>query len=236
MAEIFSSKKKLDGKVAIITGGASGIGEATTRLFATNGIRGVVIADIQEGERVVESIGSNICSYFHCDVTDEEQVKSMVEFTISSYGQLDIMFSNSDIFNTSQTILDLDLSLLDCTYSINARGMVACVKHSARVMVDRKIKGSIICRASVTGSMGGEKSTDYFMVDGVHGIRVNSLAPFEVATPLLVNAMNESVEETEKRIQSFTCLKNVVLKVEHVVDAVLFLASRMILRLLLDMV
>ncbi|GAA0168437.1 oxidoreductase [Lithospermum erythrorhizon] len=95
MAEIFSSKKKLDGKVAIITGGASGIGEATTRLFATNGIRGVVIADIQEGERVVESIGSNICSYFHCDVTDEEQVKSMVEFTISSYGQLDIMFSNA---------------------------------------------------------------------------------------------------------------------------------------------
>lgn len=80
MAEPTLHSKKLEGKVAIITGGASGIGEATARLFSSHGAR-VVIADIQDkkGQKVAKSIGSNICSYFHCDVADERQVQTMVE-------------------------------------------------------------------------------------------------------------------------------------------------------------
>ena len=73
-----SSNKKLQGKVAIITGGASGIGEATAHLFAQHGARMVVIADIQDqlGHQVAASIGIDKCQYVHCDVSDEDQVKN----------------------------------------------------------------------------------------------------------------------------------------------------------------
>uniref|UniRef100_M1CDH8 Short chain alcohol dehydrogenase n=1 Tax=Solanum tuberosum TaxID=4113 RepID=M1CDH8_SOLTU len=96
MAEV---TQKLKGKVAIVTGGASGIGEATARLFAQHGARAVVIADIQDGKgrAVAVSIPSQICSYVQCDVSDENQVKAMVDWTVQKYGQLDIMFSNAGV-------------------------------------------------------------------------------------------------------------------------------------------
>ncbi|KAL0416839.1 UNVERIFIED_CONTAM: (-)-isopiperitenol/(-)-carveol dehydrogenase, mitochondrial [Sesamum latifolium] len=133
-AQSIPLKKKLQGKVAIVTGGASGIGEATVRLFAEHGARAVVIADIQaeKGRSVAESIGSQRCSYFQCDVANEEQVKSMVEWTVETYGGLDIMFSNAGIIGSSdQTILDLDLSQYDAVMRVNARGMAVCVKQAA---------------------------------------------------------------------------------------------------------
>uniref|UniRef100_A0A5B7BTJ5 (-)-isopiperitenol/(-)-carveol dehydrogenase n=1 Tax=Davidia involucrata TaxID=16924 RepID=A0A5B7BTJ5_DAVIN len=244
MTETTSSTKKLEGKVAIITGGASGIGEATAHLFADHGARAVVIADIQDeqGQRVAESIGLSHCSYVHCDVTDEEQVKSMVEWTVQTYGQLDIMFSNAGIISPSdQKILDLDFSQFDRLFSINVRGMAASVKHAARVMVERRVRGSIVCTASVAGSKGGKRRTDYFMSKsaviglvrsasrqlGEHGIRVNSVSPYAVATRLMCNAdgRRREAEEVEKAYEPFTNLKGIVLKVRHVADAVLFLAS-----------
>ena len=77
---------KLSGKISIITGGASGIGEATARLFATNGAF-VVLADIQDelGQKVAESIGSQHCTYIHCDISNENDVISVVNFTIKTY-------------------------------------------------------------------------------------------------------------------------------------------------------
>lgn len=100
------STKKLQGKVAIITGGASGIGEATAHLFADHGARAVVVADIQDdkGRLVAEAIGANRCSYVHCDVTDENQVQATVDWTVKTYGQLDIMFSNAGIVSSSDQV------------------------------------------------------------------------------------------------------------------------------------
>ncbi|KAK8623138.1 hypothetical protein V6N13_118029 [Hibiscus sabdariffa] len=94
-----SSDKKLAGKVAIITGGASGIGEATARLFAVHGARMIIIADMQDqlGQQVAASIGSHICTYMHCDVTDDDQVKALVQSSTENYGRLDIMFSNAGL-------------------------------------------------------------------------------------------------------------------------------------------
>ncbi|MBA0799735.1 hypothetical protein Gohar_010231 [Gossypium harknessii] len=242
------SNNKLEGKVAIITGGASGIGKATACLFAKHGAR-VVIADIQDelGQQVAASIGSQKCSYIHCDVTDEEQVKGIVEWTVQNHGQLDIMFSNAGIFrsnkgttsNSNQNILDLDLAPFDHLFAVNARGMAACVKHSARSMVEKRVRGSIICTASVCASCGGEHNVDYFMSKhavlglvrsaskqlGVHGIRVNSVSPFAVATPLICNLTGMKAEEAEKFYEGRTILKGVVVKEKHVADAVLFLAS-----------
>ncbi|KAK8710298.1 hypothetical protein V6N13_145630 [Hibiscus sabdariffa] len=241
------SNKKLEGKVAIITGGASGIGKATACLFAEHGAR-VVIADIQDelGQEVAASIDSDKCSYFHCDVAGEEQVKAMVEWTVQKHGQLDIMFSNAGIIRatkgtsgSTQNVLDLDFVAFDHLFAVNVRGMAACIKHAARAMVERGVRGSIICTASVCASSAGDHDADYFMSKhavlglvrsasrqlGQHGIRVNSISPYVVATPLMCNLMGKEAEETEKFFEGLTKLKGVVVKEKHVADAVLFLAS-----------
>lgn len=94
MAEAMSrnSNLRLSGKIAIITGGASGIGEATARVFANEGANHVVIADIQDelGNQVATSIGNQRCTYIHCDVADEDQVKNLIQSTVNTYGQVQI--------------------------------------------------------------------------------------------------------------------------------------------------
>ncbi|KAL5975049.1 hypothetical protein ACLOJK_031725 [Asimina triloba] len=233
----------LHGKVAIVTGGASGIGAATAQLFAAQGARAVVIADVQDelGRGVANSIGGGYrCTFFHCDVADEAQVRSMVEHTVQTYGRLDIMFSNAGMINSRRSLLDLDVDALDRLFSVNVRGMAACVKHAGRAMVEGKVKGSIICTASVRGSTGAELLADYVMSKhavlglmrsasielGKYGIRVNCVSPYAVATPLLCEAYGmEGGEALEKMYSEKTCLKGVVLKAKHIADAVFFLAS-----------
>ncbi|KAK2451436.1 (-)-isopiperitenol/(-)-carveol dehydrogenase, mitochondrial [Trifolium repens] len=187
---------RLSGKIAIVTGGASGIGEATVRVFANEGVRVVVIADIQDE---LVSISNQRCIYVHCDVADEDQVQNLIESTVNTYGQVDIMFSNAGIISpTSQTLMELDMSQLDQLFSVNVRGMALCVKHAARAMVEGHVRGSIVCTGSVSSSQGGATSTDYTMSKhavlglmraasvqlATHGIRVNSVSPNGLATPL----------------------------------------------------
>ncbi|CAA3001797.1 (-)-isopiperitenol/(-)-carveol dehydrogenase, mitochondrial-like [Olea europaea var. sylvestris] len=235
--------RKLQGKVAIVTGGASGIGEATARLFADHGVRAVVIADVQDnkGQIVAESIGGERCSYVHCDSSDEKQVKAMVDFTVEKYDQLDIMFSNAGVPSKSeQTILDLNFSQFDTLFGVNVHGMAACVKHAARAMVEKGVKGTIVCTASAaaTNCRGGTNMTDYVMSKhailglvraasqqlGVHGIRVNCVSPSAIATPMAAQAGLTS-EGVRTAFGPFTPLKGTTLTVNHIADAVLFLAS-----------
>ncbi|KAK3226209.1 hypothetical protein Dsin_006071 [Dipteronia sinensis] len=235
------SLKKLEGKVAIITGGASGIGEATAHHFINHAARAVVIADIQDekGQELAESIGLDRCIYMHCDVSNEDHIKTLIETTVKTYGQLDVMFCNAGILNKSdQTILDFDLSQYEKLFSVNVRGTAASVKHAARAMVEEKVKGSIICTASLVASMGYLQHTDYTMSKhavlglmrsaskqlGGYGIRVNSVSPGGVATPLACRMAGMEAEELERAFQS-THYLNGVLKVKHVADAVVFLAS-----------
>ncbi|KAI3686483.1 hypothetical protein L1987_80161 [Smallanthus sonchifolius] len=227
-AEVSGPPLKLDGKISIITGGASGIGEATARLFANHGAL-VVIADIQDelGQQVANSIGSNRCTYFHCDVADEQQVISAVNFTVKTHGRLDIMFSNAGIVSASnQTVLDLDLTQFDALIGVNARGTAACVKHAARAMVEKRVRGCIICTASAAASRGGSVRTDYVMAKhavlglirsaskqlGMHGIRVNCVSPSAVVTPLSKRSP-ESAKKTMKLYESLTSLKGMELTV-----------------------
>lgn len=238
------SSKKLAGKVAIVTGGAGGIGEATASLFAQEGARMVVIADIQDqlGQSVASSIGLSRCTYIHCDVSNEDHVKSLVESTVENYGTLDIMFSNAGMANHSNSILDIDLSLMDRLFAVNVRGMAACVKHAANAMIKGNVKGgSIICTASIFAYKGGDGGTpDYRMSKsavlglirsascelGKYGIRVNGVSPGAVATPMVMKHFEfkdqDSAEETLSEAHS---LKGIMLKTNHVADAVLFLAS-----------
>ncbi|CAI9773749.1 unnamed protein product [Fraxinus pennsylvanica] len=235
--------KNLQGKVAIVTGGASGIGEATARLFAYHGVRAVVIADVQDdkGHIVAESIGAEQCSYVHCDVSDEKQVKAMVDFTVEKYGQLDIMFSNAGMPSKSeQTILDFNFSQFETLFGVNVFGTAACVKQAARAMVEKGVKGTIVCTASVvaTNCKGGTNMTDYVMSKhailglvraasqqlGVHGIRVNCVSPSAIATGMAAKTGLTS-EGVQMAFGPFTPLKGIALTVNHIADAVLFLAS-----------
>ncbi|PWA96678.1 (-)-isopiperitenol/(-)-carveol dehydrogenase, mitochondrial [Artemisia annua] len=150
------------------------------------------------------------------------------------------MFSNAGILTKSdQIVLDLNLDEFDRMFAVNVRGMAACVKHAALAMVQAQVKGSIICTSSVLGQMGGTQQTDYCMSKhavvglmksaskqlGEHGIRVNCVSPFAVATPMNCNRLEMDEKEVEKRYQPMSVLKDMVLKSEDVAKAVLFLAS-----------
>ena len=150
-----ASQNKVQGKVVIVTGGA---GEATALLFAENGARAVVIADVQDekGQKLAGSIDSDRSTFIHCDVTDEKQVKSLVESTVALYGHLDIMFCK-------QMVVDFDLDMYEKLFAVNVRGMAASVKHAARAMVGGVRKGSIICTASIAATTGGNIHADYVL-------------------------------------------------------------------------
>ncbi|PRQ45111.1 putative oxidoreductase [Rosa chinensis] len=234
------SKPRLEGKVALITGAAGGIGEEAARLFAANGAF-VVVADIQDelGLQVVASIASERVSYFHCDVTDENQVEQTVSYTMEKYGSLNILFSNAGIMGPMTGILDLDIQGFDSTMITNVRGVAATIKHAARAMVARKIRGSVICTTSVAGSLGGTAPHAYTTSKhaliglvrsacselGAYGIRVNCISPFGVATPLSCKAYNLEPNEVEANSCAIANLKGTVLKARHVAEAALFLAS-----------
>lgn len=87
---------RLDGKVAVITGGASGIGATTAKLFVKNGAK-VVILDVQDdlGRSICDEIGPDEISYVHCDVTNEKQVEEAIDFAMSKHGKIDIMYNNA---------------------------------------------------------------------------------------------------------------------------------------------
>ncbi|KAK3407527.1 hypothetical protein EUGRSUZ_K03571 [Eucalyptus grandis] len=191
------------GKVALVTGAASGIGEEAARLFAEHGAF-VVIADIQDelGQKVADSIGNHRASYHHCDVRDESQVESAVNYTVREHKKLDVLFSNAGVIGPLDGILDLDLAAFDATVATNVRGVAATIKHAARAMVAAGTRGSIVCTASVAAAIGGA---------GPHAYTVSKHA--------LVGL------EVEVNSAAAANLKGVVLRARHVAEAALFLAS-----------
>ncbi|PSS06431.1 Secoisolariciresinol dehydrogenase, partial [Actinidia chinensis var. chinensis] len=212
---------KLEGKVALITGAASGIGKETAAKFVSHGAK-VVIADIhrQLGQDAASQLGPNT-AFVPCDVSSESDVSSAVDFAVSNFGQLDIMYSNAGVAcHTPPSIVDLDLAAFDRVMTVNVRGMVAGIKHASRVMIPRRTGsiictasitgkdqnfGSIICTASITGIMGGLAQHTYsiskFAVIGIvksvaselckHGIRVNCISPFAIPTAFVMEEMTK---------------------------------------------
>ncbi|OVA03012.1 Short-chain dehydrogenase/reductase SDR [Macleaya cordata] len=237
------SKLRLEGKVAIITGAASGIGEAAAKLFVENGAF-VVIADVQDelGNKVAASIGLEKACYKHCDVKDEKQVEETVAFALEKYGTLDIVYSNAGIMGPLPGILDLDLAAFKNTISINALGGAALIKHAGRVMSERKIRGSIVCTASVSATRGGISPVAYTASKhallgvvrsasrelGSYGIRVNCVSPFGVPTPMAFSTGRQVKFDpmvTERNRAGTGYVKGTHLQAKNIAEAALFLAS-----------
>ncbi|XP_010264499.1 PREDICTED: short-chain dehydrogenase reductase 2a-like isoform X2 [Nelumbo nucifera] len=204
---------ELEGKVAIVTGGARGIGEATVRLFARHGAK-VVIADVEDEIGIALSNSLAPCvTYIHCDVSLEEDVENLINSTVSWHGRLDILFNNAGVLGNQskhKSIIDFDAEEFDRVMRVNVRGVALGMKYAARVMVPRG-SGCIISTASVAGVMGGlgphaYTASKHAIVGltkntacelGRYGIRVNCISPFGVATSMLLNAWRRCDDEED---------------------------------------
>uniref|UniRef100_A0A6N2KNH7 Uncharacterized protein n=1 Tax=Salix viminalis TaxID=40686 RepID=A0A6N2KNH7_SALVM len=229
---------RLEGKVALITGGASGIGECTARLFVQHGAKVKMFKHL--GQALCHEYGSEeIISYVHCNVTVNSDVQDAVDTAVSRYGKLDIMFNNAGISgNTKSSILNSDNEDFMRVLNINVYGGFLGAKHAARVMIPAK-KGCILFTASVASVLYGELAHAYtasknaivglaknLSVDlGQHGIRVNSISPTAVATPMITDSLRMTKEDAEKFVASAANLKEAVLEPEDVAQAALYLAS-----------
>lgn len=238
------TSSKLEGKVALITGAASGIGKETATKFIRNGAK-VVLADIQKdpGHHTARELGPN-ATFVACDVTKESDVSNAVDFTVSKFGQLDIMYNNAGIAcHTPPSIVDLDLASFDRVMAINVRGVVSGMKHGARVMILRQ-RGVILCTASVAGLMGGLAQHTYSVskssVIGIvksaaselcrHGIRVNCISPMAIPTPFVMDEVKKyyplvAPERLVKMVHDFSVLKGAACEANDIANAALFLAS-----------
>ncbi|CAM8964252.1 unnamed protein product [Rhodiola kirilowii] len=230
---------RLEGKVALITGAASGIGACAARLFAKHGAK-VVVADIQSdlGKTLSAELGgSKHASFVRCDVTKESDVENAVNSAVSSYGKLDIMYNNAGVMDTFQpSILNVSQSTFSNILNVNLVGPFLGTKHAARVMIPNK-SGSIITTASVSGVMGGIATHAYTSSKhgvvglmrnaavelGRHGIRVNCVSPYAVPTPMSMSVLG--VDEEGFRKMVYSSLKGAVLTPEDVAEAALYLAS-----------
>lgn len=189
---------RLDGKVAVITGGASGMGEATARLFAREGAR-VVIGDRQreKGEAVASSIGAE-CRFVACDVSNSEDVGGMVQAAVSAWGRLDVMYNNAGIGGGEGSIVDCTEEVWDRTIAVDLKGVWLGMKHSIPQMIASG-GGSIISTASIAALVGVPGLAAYGAAKAgvteltrtcaieyaAHKIRANAILPGGILTPII---------------------------------------------------
>ncbi|XP_076912642.1 secoisolariciresinol dehydrogenase-like [Bidens hawaiensis] len=235
-----ATSKRLEGKVVLITGAASGIGECSAKLFAEHGAK-IVIADIQDqlGQAVCEAIGLSNSIYVHCDVTNEEDVKNAVDTAVEKFGKLDIMFSNAGIMDPyKERVIDNEKADFERVLSVNVTGVFLGMKHAARVMVPARA-GSILSMASSASNIGGVTTHAYTCAKhavtgltknlavelGQFGIRVNCLSPYAIATQMATCFLRMDRESVENMANLHANLKGVTLKTDDVAKAALFLVS-----------
>ncbi|XP_022748979.1 secoisolariciresinol dehydrogenase-like [Durio zibethinus] len=236
-----SNIRRLEGKVALITGGASGIGESTARLFVQHGAK-VLIADIQDdlGQAICQELGEENITYVHCDVTLDSDVGSAVDLAVSKYGKLDIMFNNAGTTSPDKNIVSSDDERFKKVLDVNVFGGYLGAKHAAKVMIPAK-KGCILFTSSVFSVIAGTDAGHAYVTSkhalvglaknlcvelGQYGIRVNCISPHGVATPLLRRPFGMMAKEKLEEVVSMGAnLKGTVLEPEDVAQAALYLAS-----------
>ena len=227
---------RLDGLVAVVTGGCSGIGLATVLRFAEEGAQ-VVIGDLDDarGKEVVEGVGG---LFVHCDVTDKDQVDALFKAAKDTYGSVDIAFNNAGISPPDDdSILDTDLDAWRRVQEVNLTSVYLCCKAALPYMLEQR-SGSIINTASFVAVMGAATSQISYSASkggvlsmsrelGVQfardGVRVNALCPGPVNTPLLQELFATDEERAQRRLVHVPMGR--FAEPEEIANAVLFLAS-----------
>ncbi|MDX3663584.1 3-oxoacyl-ACP reductase [Streptomyces sp. ID05-26A] len=228
--------QRLEGRVAVVTGGGSGIGLATARRFADEGAK-VVIADLDpaSGKAAADEVGG---LFVQVDVTDEEQVKALFQTTVDTYGKLDIAFNNAGISPPDDdSILTTGLEAWERVQKVNLTSVYLCCKYAIPHM-QANGKGSIINTASFVATMGAATSQISYTASkggvlamsrelGVQfareGIRVNALSPGPVNTPLLQELFAKDPERAARRLVHVPLGR--FAEPEEIAAAVAFLAS-----------
>src|SRR5215831_18495268 len=202
---------RLEGKVAVITGGASGIGEATVRVFAAEGAR-VIIADVQDerGQRLAEELGGRT-AYAHTDVRAEADVERAIGEAVRRWGRLDCVFNNAGAGGVTGGIEVITAAGFDDTMALLVRGVLFGMKHATPVM-RRQRAGSIVSTASIAGLRGGwgphvysaakaaviQLTRSIAMELAASGVRVNCICPGAIATPIFGTSLGMSPEAAEQ--------------------------------------
>ena len=239
-SDTFSSSR-LDGKVAVVTGAAQGIGEATARLFAARGIKGLLLTDrnAEKGQAVAKSLG-NIAKFVRSDLQNLSQVRKIIPAAEKAFGRVDIL-CNIAALTERGTILETTPELYDLMLAVNLRAPFFLMQDAIRSMIELKIEGSIVNIASVNSHAGAPFLAAYSASKaGVavltkntanavlrNRIRVNAILPGWVDTPgehdiqkRAHNAPKDWLKKVEKG-KPFGRL----IKVDEMARAIAFLAS-----------
>ena len=231
----------LQNKVAIVTGAAQGMGEATAMLFAEAQAK-VIVADFNE-EKALQVV-SNIkeaggeASFIKVDVSDEASVEYMVSETVNRYGRLDVAVNNAAVQPDTKEISEMDLVEWNRILSVDLTGVALCMKYQIRQLIKQNSGGSIVNISSTSGfrpqpSNGAYVAAKHGVVGitkvaaldyGKNNIRVNSVAPGAIETPMLFEILAEKGYTPEERAPLFSVL-NRYGQPKEVAQASLWLAS-----------
>ncbi len=230
---------RMKDKVALVTGAASGMGAATARLFAREGAKAVVIADIldADGKAVVDDIerAGGTAMYLHLDVSDEAAWKATVDKTVAAYGGLDVLVNNAGISGSAEQDL-YDTQAWNRLMGINATGVFLGMKHGIAAMTKRG-KGSVVNLSSISGIVGqgyihvgynASKGAVRLMTKaaaaqhGKEGIRVNSVHP-GLMPPMRTSGRTADPENRARTLEGVPMGR--AGEADEVAYAILFLAS-----------
>lgn len=233
---------RLDGKVAVITGGNSGIGECTAEMFAKEGAKVVISARrVEQLEAVAEKIkaaGGDAIAV-PCDIAKKEQCKAVIDKTIETYGKIDILVNNAGVVDSGiEPIEKVTDETIDRLIDINAKGTLYMAREAAKVMVQAK-SGSIVNVSSVAGYTGGggvayvaSKAAVIGMTKNIamrcasDNVRCNALCPGSVVTPMTTTMKPENLDPNMMgAMAKHADLTLPVSKPDEIANAILFLAG-----------
>ena len=231
--------KEFVGKVALITGGASGIGRASALAFAARGAA-VMVSDVneaglQESVALVQAEGGE-ASYTLTDVTDESAVKAMVDSCVERYGQLDFALNNAGVGGVQAFTTDYPTDAFKLVMAINVTGVYYCMKYELAAMMERG-SGAIVNLASVAGLVGFPRHSAYaaskHAVIGLtksaaleyvrKGIRVNAVCPGFTDTPMVKELESQGPEYAQRLLRGIPMRR--LGKPDEIASAILYCCS-----------